>query len=278
MPRQIPKPITRPVLREIHSRRQTNNNNNQKQDDSNSNKKFKKITLMIPCYNEEQGIGKVIDGLPLDKLKQNNYKIEVLVIDNNCKDNTASIARSKGARVVCAPLQGKGNAIRTGFQSIPQDVDYIVMIDGDDTYKSAEILRLIEPLDNGFCDVIVGSRLEGKIEGHAMSISHRLANWLFTFITRHFYGANVTDTCTGYFAWKASVIRNLNGYIGAKGFAIESEMISKMARLGYQIYSVPITYDPRAGKTKSKLRPFRDALKIIFMLIKNVRWKPKKEE
>jgi glycosyltransferase involved in cell wall biosynthesis len=270
MPRQIPQPITRPVLREIHYGRQTNN---KKEDIS----KYKKITLMIPCYNEEKGIGKVIDGIPLDKLKQNNYKIEVLVIDNNCTDNTSQIARSKGARVVQATQQGKGNAIRTGFQSIPQDVDYVVMIDGDDTYKSAEILRLIEPLDSGFCDVVVGSRLEGKINGKAMTSSHRLANWLFTFLTRHLYQANVTDTCTGYFAWKRHVITNLNGHIESDGFAIESEMISKMARLGHKVYSVPITYDKRAGKTKSHLRPTKDALKIIGMLIKNAGWKPKEK-
>ena len=240
---------------------------------------MKKITLLVPCYNEEKGIGKVIDGIPLEKLNHYGYKIEVLVIDNNSTDNTVKIAKKKGARVICEKEQGKGNAIRTGFRSIPKEVDYVVMVDGDDTYKTAEILRLIEPLESNFSDVIVGSRLEGKMNGHAMSFSHRFVNWLFTFITRRLYNnANVTDTCTGYFAWKRSVIVNLNGYIESKGFAIESEMISKLSRLGHKIYSVPITYDPRAGETKSNLKPFKDAIKIINMLIKNRFWKPEKEE
>jgi len=240
-------------------------------------KKIKKITLMIPCYNEEAGIGKVIDGIPLEKLKQNGFKIEVLVIDNNCTDNTSKIAKIKGARVICATEQGKGNAIRTAFRAIPEDVDYVVMIDGDDTYKSSEILRLIEPLESNFCDVVLGSRLEGKMTNNAMSFSHRLANWLFTFMTRRLYAnANITDTCTGYFAWKRHVIINLNGYIKSPGFAIESEMISKMARLGHKLYSVPITYDPREGETKNR-QAITDALKIIRMLIKNRFWKPKKE-
>ena len=104
-----------------------------------------------------------------------------------------------------------------------------------------------------------------------MSLSHRLANWFFTFITRQFYGANVTDTCTGYFAWKRDVIVGLNGYIKSPGFAIEAEMITKMARLGHKIYSVPITYDPRHGE--SKLCPIKDGLKITWMLLRNVRWK-----
>ena len=112
----------------------------------------------------------------------------------------------------------------------------------------------------------------------AMTRSHRLANWLFTFLTRFLYGANVTDTCTGYFAWTRKSIDILNGNIESKGFAIEAEMISKMSRLKLRVYSVPITYAPRVGETKSKLSPIKDALKIIWMLIKNKRWKPKKEE
>ena len=143
-------------------------------------------------------------------------------------------------------------------------------------YKPAEILRLIEPLKR-FADVIVGSRLEGHMATHAMSRSHRLANWLFTFLTRFLYGANVTDTCTGYFAWTRKSIDILNGNIESKGFAIEAEMISKMARLKLRVFSVPITYAPRVGETHSKLSPIKDALKIIFMLIKNRAWKPKKE-
>jgi dolichol-phosphate mannosyltransferase len=238
---------------------------------------MKKITLMIPCYNEEKGIGKVIDGIPLKKLKQHCFKIEVLVIDNNCKDNTAKIAKKKGAKVIVESNQGKGNAIKAGFQNIPKDTDYVVMLDGDDTYKTHEILRLIEPLESGFCDVVIGSRLEGKMVGHAMSRSHRLANWLFTFLTRFLYGANVTDTCTGYFAWTKNALDILDNHIKSKGFAIESEMISKMARLKLRVFSVPITYDPRHGETKSNLRPTKDAMRIIGMLIKNRTWKPEKE-
>ena len=238
-------------------------------------KKFKKITVVIPCYNEQAGVGKVIKDVPKKKLKHLGYKTEVLVIDNNSSDKTAIIARKNGARVITEKKQGKGNAIRTGFRNIPKDTDFVVMLDGDNTYKAYEIPRMIEPLNNNFCDVIVGSRLEGKMNGNSMTMSHRLANWFFTFIIRHFYGANVTDTCTGYFAWKAKVIRKLNGYIKSQGFAIESEMLTKMARLGHKIYSVPITYDSRHGKTHSHLRPFSDGIKITGMLIKNLGWKAK---
>lgn len=236
---------------------------------------MKKITVLIPCYNEEKGIGKVIDGVPTEKLTHLGYQTEIIAIDNNSNDRTGKILLEKSTRVVLEKKQGKGNAIKAGFRSISNDTDYVVMLDGDNTYKSEEIPRLIEPLENNFCDVVIGSRLEGKLNGVSLSFSHRLANWIFTFLVRRFYLVNITDTCTGYFAWKKKVIDELIPNLKSDGFAIETEMITKMAKLGYKIFSVPITYDEREGK--SKLSPYLDGIKIIWMLIKNLMWSPKKK-
>lgn len=233
---------------------------------------MKKISVIIPCYNEEKGVGKVIRNIPFKKLKHLGYDTSVIVIDNNSTDKTARIARSLGATVYKEKEQGKGNAIRTAFRKIDSDTDYVVMLDGDNTYKAKEIPRVVEPLRSNFCDVIIGSRLEGKIKGSALSMSHRLANWFFTFFVRRFYLTNTSDTCTGYFAWKKKVIDGLLPNIKSHGFAIETEMITKMAKLGYKMFSVPITYDARAGH--SKLSPIMDGLRITWMLIKNLAWKP----
>jgi len=235
-------------------------------------KKIKKITILIPCYNEEKGLGNVIDGVPLKKLVYFGYKTEIIVINNNSSDNTIKIAREKGVKIVSEKKQGKGNALKTGFRNVSNDTDYVLMLDGDNTYKSEEIFRLIEPLENGFCDVILGSRLEGKINDRSFSLFNRIGNWLFTFFIRRFYFANITDTCTGYFAWKKKVVDELAPHIKSSGFAIEVEMITKMAKLGYKMYSVPITYDRREGH--SKLSPILDGAKIICMLFKNLTWKP----
>jgi len=235
-------------------------------------KNIKKISILLPCYNEEKGLGKVIDGVPLKKLAYFGYQTEIIVINNNSNDYTVKVAQEKGAKVVSEKKKGKGNAIKTGFRNISSDTDYAVMLDGDNTYKSEEILRLIEPLENGFCDVILGSRLEGKINDCSFSLSHRLANWFFTFFVRRFYSVNTTDTCTGYFAWKKKVVDELAPHIKSSGFAIEAEMITKMAKLGYKIYSVPITYDRREGH--SKLSPILDGMKITWMLFKNLMWRP----
>ena len=111
-----------------------------------------KVTIVIPCYNEADGIADVINNFPVDYLKHNGFEVEIVVIDNNSTDNTAEIARSLGATVLHEPKKGKGNAIRTGFKYISdcKDCKYIVMLDGDNTYHSKEILRLLEPLRSNF--------------------------------------------------------------------------------------------------------------------------------
>ena len=232
------------------------------------------VTVMIPCFNEEKGIGNVIDNIPIKKLKRYGLSVDILVVDNNSTDDTAKIAMSKGARVVFEKRQGKGYAIRTGFRNISPKADYVVMLDGDDTYKGQEMLRLLEPLESGFCDVVVGSRLSGKMNNGSMTFFNRLGNWMFTFLVRVFYAENVTDVCTGFFAWKRGVTDELVRHLNSEGFAVEMEMISKMSRLGYSIYSVPITYDNRVSD--SKLRPFRDGMRIFSMGLRNLLWVRKK--
>src|SRR5438309_7156948 len=105
-------------------------------------KSVKKITVVIPCYNEESGIAAVIKSFPRAALRRNGFKIEILVVDNNSTDRTAQVARAAGAKVLHEPQQGKGNAIRAAFYNVSEDTDYVVMCDGDDTYKAHEILRL----------------------------------------------------------------------------------------------------------------------------------------
>lgn len=233
----------------------------------------KKLTILIPCHNEEKGIGKVIDSIPVAVLKRLGFKTEVIVIDNNCCDKTARIAREKNAKVICEEKKGKGNAIITGFKYIASDTKYVVMLDGDNTYKPNEIIRMLEPLINNFCDVVVGSRLGGKTKQHSLKFQNRIANWGYTFLVRQFYGANITDVLSGYFAWKKEVIDKLKPYLKSEGFEIEMEMITKMSKLKFTMFSVPITYDKRAGITK--IQAFNDGIRILKMFVNNINWTPK---
>ncbi len=226
---------------------------------------------MIPCHNEEKGVGKVIAKIPTKRLNALGYKVEVLVVNSASKDRTVEVAQKAGARVVNAPI-GKGAAIQTGIKHISPGTDIVVMLDGDDTYDPKEMLRMIEPLDTGFCEVVIGSRLAGKISQGSMTSFNRAGNWFFTFLVRNWYHENVTDVCTGYFAWKGSVLQNLGKYLESNGFSIEMEMITKMARMNMDIYSVPISYKKRAGD--SNLKPLGDGKKILHAWCRNLYWKP----
>ncbi len=231
-----------------------------------------KVTILIPCHNEEKGIGTVIDTVPLRFLKRIGFITEVIVINNNSTDRTAQIAEKRGVKVVVETAKGKGNAILTGFRSVSDDTAYVVMLDGDNTYKSKEIPRLIEPLMNDFCDVVIGSRLSGKMKKNSLRTRNRIVNWIYTFIVRHFYRANTTDVLSGFFAWRKEVIDQLIPHLDAEGFEIEMEMITKMTKLGFEMYSVPITYDSREGETK--IEAIRDGLRILIVFVKNLTWSP----
>lgn len=234
---------------------------------------MKKIAIIIPCYNEEKAIGKVIDAIPRAHLAHLGFETEVIVVDNESTDKTYKIAKNRNVTILSEKSLGKGRALMKAFNYLQKDVDYVVMLDGDNTYKAYEIPRLIEPLDSGFCDVIVGSRLGGKINQNSLELSNRLVNWSYAFLVRTLYQANVTDVLSGFFAWKREVIDVLKPQLQSEGFAIEMEMITKIVKLGFNIYSVPITYDQREGE--SKIDKIKDGLKISYMLVRNLTWKPK---
>lgn len=236
--------------------------------------KYKKIAIIIPCHNEEDGIKKVIHGIPVHEMQMKGYLTDIIVIDNNSTDNTREVALEKNARVIHEHKLGKGNAIKRGLQAINPETDYVVMLDGDNTYKGNEIFRMIEPLENNFCDVIIGSRLGGKLKRGSLKFSNRVVNWGFAFLVRQLYGANITDALSGYYAWKMEVIQDLEPHLQASGFAIEMEMITKMMKLKHTIFSVPITYDLRSGE--SKIASLSDGLKITYTLFLNLFWTPKR--
>lgn len=231
---------------------------------------MKKITIVIPCHNEQRGIRKVIAGIPVEKLRKFGFTTEVLVVNNCSTDNTSTIAQKSGATVINENKKGKGNAMKTGFLTVGKNTKYVVMMDGDNTYNGKELLRMIEPLDSNFCDAVVGSRLGGKLNDGSLHIHHRVANWLFTFLVRFLYQANVTDVLSGYFAWKKKSLDKLVPFLESDGFALEMEMVTKMKKLGFELSSVPITYDPRVGD--SKICAFKDGVRILGMLFRNLSW------
>ncbi|SRR6266498_467178 len=235
---------------------------------------MKKVTVLIPCYNEAEAIGDLIRHLPADKLRALGYKLDVLVVDNNSTDGTADVARKAGARVVHESKQGKGNAIQKGFYSLAADTTCVVMLDGDNTYRPDELLRMIEPIDNGFTQVVLGSRMYGQISAGSMPPANRFGNRLFSWLVRRGYKVPVTDVLTGYYAWSAKAVKALRPHLETTDFRIEMEMVTKMARLGLTICSVPISYDARLGT--SSLKPIKDGMRIMGEYLSNLHWHPSK--
>jgi glycosyltransferase involved in cell wall biosynthesis len=233
---------------------------------------MKKVTVLIPCYNEADAIQTVIKKIPKRKLAHSGFEIDVLVIDNNSSDNTAELATKAGARVVFEGKQGKGNGILTGFYNIAADADYIIMLDGDDTYKPEEMLRLLEPLASGFASVIIGSRMHGRMKTGSMKRFNHFGNRLYSRLVRMGYQVMVSDTLTGYVAWNREAVEKLRPHLKSAGFTIEMEMVTKLARMGYEIYSVPVSYDSRLGS--SSLSPIRDGAKILGTYSRHLRWQP----
>jgi glycosyltransferase involved in cell wall biosynthesis len=232
------------------------------------------VSFIIPAYNEEASIGDVIDSITQEMRENLALHAEILVIDDGSVDKTAPIAEGRGARVISHEKnQGKGAAINTAFRNLRPESDYVIMLDADSTYLGHEAGRLLEPLTSGLCDVIIGSRLGGKMSEDSMTRFNRIGNWLFTFFIREIYKANITDSCSGYIAWKRRVVDELAGCELSGGFSIEVEMIVKARKLGYTIYSVPITYRKRTGRV-SNLKPVSDGIKIMSAIFRNMLWKP----
>jgi dolichol-phosphate mannosyltransferase len=219
-----------------------------------------KVCIIIPTINEAETIGRVIDEIPSQAMKEAGYEVEVMVIDGGSTDRTRQIAEERGARVVVEPRRGKGRAMRTALD-IPR-ADFIFMLDGDYTYPPGYIAQMLELLRDTY-PVVIGSRLRGQIEKGAMSRLNVIGNHLLTLMANILYGTRISDLCTGYWGLRGEVIPNLN--LSADGFDFEAELFSQVVKKGYRIGEVPIYY--RRRQTPAKLSSLRDGLRIGWALI-----------
>jgi len=222
------------------------------------------VTFIFPARDEEKTIGEVIEKARR-AAERAGIKCEVIVADNS-SDATPHIARSMGATVVTPDRLGYGYAYRYALQRARGK--YVVMADADGTYDLEEAPKLLEPLAKGEADIVLGTRLKGKIMPGAMPWLHRrIGNPLLTFILNKFYGTKVSDTHTGFRAATREALEKLN--LASDGMEFASELLIKAAYAGLRIKEVPITYYPRREGTQSKLRSFRDGwrhLKLLMLL------------
>ena len=212
---------------------------------------MKDVCILIPTLNEEETIGEVISSF-----KRQGFD-NILIIDGDSTDSTREIAKRAGARVVIQQGKGKGAAVRQAFELI--DSDIIVMIDGDGTYLPSEVQRLIEPIEKGEAEHVIGNRFA---YGGAFAVLHRLGNWFLNKIFSIGYGLELQDILSGYRAFTKEAVKKMT--LRKEGFEIEAEMTVESVKRGIKLKEVPISYRKRRGK--SKLNFFRDGMRITYTL------------
>ncbi|GGL45375.1 glycosyltransferase family 2 protein [Sporolactobacillus putidus] len=222
------------------------------------------IAVLIPCYNEELTIGKVIGDF-----KRELPEADLYVYDNNSTDKTSEIARESGAIVVEEYRQGKGNVVRSMFFDI--DADYYVMVDGDDTYPAEAVHELIEPLISGRADMTIGDRLSnGTYENENKRAFHNFGNTLVKSLINRLYQSRINDIMTGYRGFNRLFVRSFP--VTSTGFEIETELSIHSLDKRFKIEEIPIDYRDRPSGSESKLNTFSDGIKVIktiFTLFKD---------
>jgi len=207
------------------------------------------ISVLIPSYNEEKTIGKVVKDF-----KKQVPKAKIYVCDNNSDDNTAKIAKKAGACVLNENKQGKGYALRKLFNI---ESDIFVMVDGDNTYPSDKVKELIKPIIENKADMVIGARRRFN-----SGFLRDIGNLIITKLINLFFSLKLHDTLSGYSAIKRNLIKDLK--LKSTGFEIETEITIKSIKNNYKIIEIPIDYKSRKD---SKLKTFKDGLKIIKTII-----------
>ncbi len=218
------------------------------------------IAVLVPCYNEEITIGKVVadfqTALP---------EATVYVYDNNSSDQTISVARAAGAVVRKEPRQGKGNVVRRMFADIEADI--YVLVDGDDTYDAAAARQLVNCLIEDQLDFINALRLSTVKE--AYRAGHRFGNWLLTGLVRMFFGRQFNDMLSGYKILSRRFVKSFPAM--SIGFETETELAVHALELRMPSTEIATVYKERPPGSVSKLRTYSDGVQIMMLIARLVK-------
>jgi len=219
------------------------------------------VTILLPAKNEEAGIEATFDALPLARLRELGYPVEVLVADGRSHDRTRDVAAAYGARVVQQLGTGKGRAVRVALSLAKGE--HLVMLDADATYPAHAIPAFVGMLEEGY-DVVMGSRFRGSIEDGAMKKVNRFGNHALSLLASTLYGRRTTDVCTGMWAFRRQAVLDLG--LTSTHFEVEAELFARCCRARLRMVEVPIRYCRREGVTK--LGSVGDGLKIGAALLR----------
>jgi glycosyltransferase involved in cell wall biosynthesis len=223
-----------------------------------------KLSVVIPAYNEAKTIREIVarvKAVPVDK--------EILIVDDGSKDGTREILREmdgvEGVRVFLQPRnQGKGAAVSVGFRHASGDV--VVVQDADLEYDPMEYLKLLAPIEQGHADVVYGSRFLGGGARRVLYFWHTIGNRFLTLTSNMFTNLNLTDMETCYKMFRREVVQSMT--IESRRFGIEPEITAKVARRGYRVFEVPISYYGRTYEEGKKIG-WKDAFSAVWTIVRH---------
>jgi glycosyltransferase involved in cell wall biosynthesis len=214
-----------------------------------------KISVVVPAYNEEAGIGVTLREL-LDATQGMGTEMEILVVDDGSTDRTVEIARSFGVRVVSHPTNlGKGAAMKTGWKN--SKGEYLIFTDADGTYPARFVPQIVEALRTA--DVVFTYRNNRE----HIPLFNRLGNWVIARAVRSLSGFVGRDPLSGLYGMRRAVLDAVG--LDSATFAVETEIAVKVSRTRFNAIEIPVEYRPRLGT--SKLRPLRDGARVLRVLL-----------
>ena len=213
-----------------------------------------KTAVLIPCYNEELTIEKVIKDF-----KKELPDADIYVYDNNSKDKTAEIAKKNGAILRHEYKQGKGNVVRSMFYDI--DADIYIMVDGDDTYPAEYGRKMVNCVLQKNADMVVGDRLSSTYFQENKRPFHNFGNSLVRRSINHLFHTDIKDIMTGYRAFSYEFVKTFP--VISRGFEIETEMSIHAADKNMFVENVIVDYKDRPEGSESKLNTYSDGIKVL---------------
>jgi glycosyltransferase involved in cell wall biosynthesis len=221
------------------------------------------LSIVVPVYNEASTAGQIVHRL--DKAL-NGISYEIVVIDDGSTDGTIDQIEGinhDSVRIFTHLVnQGKGAALQTGFRECGGEI--IVIQDADLEYDPKDIPRLIQPIIDGKADVVFGSRFHGEVQ-RVHLYYHRIGNAVLTFLSNLMTNLNLSDMECGYKAFRRDVIENFE--IKETRFGVEPEITAKVAKRGYRVYEVPVSYSGRDYSEGKKIG-WKDAFRALWCIIR----------
>ncbi len=225
-----------------------------------------KIAILIPCYNEEKTIAKVVGDA-----KAALPEAVIYVYDNNSTDKTVELAGQAGAVIRHEYMQGKGNVIRRMFREI--DAKCYIMVDGDDTYPMEYAREMCDKVLKHNADMVVGDRLSSTYFTENKRPFHNFGNSLVRKSINQLFECDIKDIMTGFRAFSYQFVKTFP--VLSKGFEIETEMTIHAVSNNMQVENVIVEYRDRPEGSESKLNTYSDGMKVIFTIIRLFReYKP----